>query len=42
MAAVGERLFQGEMERAGQRILRDYREGAMGVFALELPAAARR
>ncbi|KAK9821941.1 hypothetical protein WJX81_006710 [Elliptochloris bilobata] len=29
--------FQGEPERAGQRLLKDFRTGALGRFALELP-----
>lgn len=36
--AVAEAKFQGEPERAGQRLLKDFRTGALGRFALELPA----
>lgn len=30
-------LFQGDPERAGQRILKDYRDMSLGPFALEVP-----
>lgn len=35
--AVAAQLFQGDVERAGQRLLKDYRTGALGNFCLELP-----
>lgn len=35
--AVGERWFNGEPERAGQRILKDYRTLVLGRFGLEMP-----
>lgn len=38
--AVGDKLFQGDMERAGARILKDFRDGYLGIFALELPVGA--
>ncbi|CAK0784104.1 hypothetical protein CVIRNUC_007307 [Coccomyxa viridis] len=34
---LAERLFQGDAERAGQRILKDFRNLALGRMALELP-----
>ena len=34
---LGDELFQGDAERAGQRILRDFRNMALGRIALELP-----
>ena len=34
---LGDELFQGDAERAGQRILRDFRNMAFGRVALELP-----
>ena len=34
---LGDDLFQGDVERAGQRILRDFRNMAFGRVALELP-----
>ena len=37
MNELGEQLFQGYAERAGQRILRDFRNVALGRIALELP-----
>ncbi len=37
MAAVAEEKFQHDVERVGQRLLKDYRSGALGSFALELP-----
>ena len=30
-------MFSGDTEKAGARILKDYRKGALGCFALELP-----
>jgi hypothetical protein len=30
-------MFCGDVEKAGGRILKDYRNGALGPFALELP-----
>lgn len=38
VGAVANAKFQGEVERAGQRILKDYRTGALGRIALELPS----
>ena len=35
---LAERLFQGNVEQAGQRILTDYRNVRLGRFALEAPA----
>ena len=35
---LAERLFQGDAERAGQRILKDFRNLALGRMALELPS----
>jgi hypothetical protein len=35
--AVGERLFNGEPERAGQRILQDFRTLVLGKLCLDLP-----
>ena len=35
--AVGDRLFNGEPERAGQRILKDFRTLYLGKVCLELP-----
>eukprot|EP00983_Pelagomonas_calceolata_P062357 1147274-Pelagomonas_calceolata.AAC.7 len=32
-----DRMFCGDTEKAGSRILKDYRTGALGKFALELP-----
>lgn len=37
VVAVAERVFLGDREKAGQRILRDFRTEALGAFALELP-----
>ena len=34
---LSERLFNGHIETAGARILRDYGKGSLGKFALELP-----
>ena len=34
---LAERLFFGDREKAGQRILKDYRQGFLGAFALEVP-----
>ncbi len=34
---VADRMFLGDTEKAGARILKDYRTGALGSFALELP-----
>jgi hypothetical protein len=30
-------MFCGDVEKAGGRILKDFRTGALGAFALELP-----
>ncbi len=35
--ALGDRLFNSEPERAGQRILKDFRGLALGPICLELP-----
>ncbi len=40
MLAVATEKFQGEPERAGQRLLKDFRTGALGKFSLELPSEA--
>ncbi len=37
VVALADSLFHGDTERAGQRLLKDYRSGALGWFALELP-----
>jgi ribosome biogenesis GTPase A len=37
---VADRLFFGDRENAGVRILKDFRNGALGSFALELPPEA--
>lgn len=37
MEQLGGELFQGDAERAGQRILKDFRNMALGRIALELP-----
>jgi hypothetical protein len=34
---VADRMFLGHVDRAGLRILQDFRGGALGSFALELP-----
>lgn len=36
-AAVADKLYGNDSERAGQRLLKDYRLGALGVFAIERP-----
>lgn len=38
--ALAEQLFQGDAERAGQRLLKDYRTGALGRICLEVPPAS--
>lgn len=35
--ALADKLFQGDPERAGQRLLKDYRDLRLGAFALEHP-----
>jgi ribosome biogenesis GTP-binding protein YlqF len=40
VAAVAGELFGGDKEKAGRRILGDYRNGHLGEFALEVPADA--
>jgi ribosome biogenesis GTP-binding protein YlqF len=40
VAAVAAELFGGDKEKAGRRILGDYRNGHLGEFALEVPADA--
>lgn len=37
--ALGDRMFNEEPERAGQRILKDFRSLALGRICLELPAS---
>mmetsp|Transcript_15033 Transcript_15033/g.40632 ORF Transcript_15033/g.40632 Transcript_15033/m.40632 type:complete len:449 (-) Transcript_15033:226-1572(-) len=37
IVGVADRMFCGDTEKAGSRILKDYRTGALGKFALELP-----
>lgn len=37
VCALGDKLFFGDMERAGQRLLKDYRDCRLGPFALEHP-----
>ncbi|GIL87230.1 hypothetical protein Vretimale_14324 [Volvox reticuliferus] len=37
VVAVAARLYGGDVERAGVRLLTDYRSGSLGRFALELP-----
>jgi ribosome biogenesis GTPase A len=34
---IADRLFFGDVEKAGARLLKDYRTGLLGSFALELP-----
>jgi hypothetical protein len=36
--SVAERIFLGDVEKAGARILKDFRTGYLGPFALELPS----
>jgi ribosome biogenesis GTP-binding protein YlqF len=38
VVALADRLFQGDVEKAGARLLRDFRYGTLGWFALEGPA----
>lgn len=38
--ALADKLFQGDPERAGQRILKDYRDLRLGAFALEHPPSS--
>ena len=37
LKGVADRLFFGDRERGGQRILKDFRDGRLGAFALEVP-----
>lgn len=37
VAELGAVLFHGDPERAGQRLLKDYRTGNLGLIALEQP-----
>ena len=37
--ALGDRMFNSEPERAGQRLLKDFRTLALGKICLELPRA---
>lgn len=34
---IGDKLFHGDPQRAGQRLLKDYRDLRLGAFALEHP-----
>jgi hypothetical protein len=34
---LAESLFHGDVERAGQRLLKDFRTGALGFMALDQP-----
>ena len=34
---LADKLFHGDIERAGVRLLKDFRELKLGSFALELP-----
>ena len=38
---LADKLFQGDVELAGARILNDYRKGLIGAFALERPPKRR-
>jgi ribosome biogenesis GTPase A len=38
---VAQEVFAGDREKAGVRLLSDYRNGTLGNFALELPAVKR-
>jgi hypothetical protein len=38
VAALADALFGGDVEKAGMRLLNDYRNGYLGDFALETPA----
>jgi ribosome biogenesis GTPase A len=40
VAAVAGEMFGGDKEKAGVRLLTDFRNGHLGSFALELPPAA--
>lgn len=42
VAAVAERAMSDDVERAGVRILNDFRKGALGQFCLELPPTGGR
>lgn len=37
MEGVAGRLFQGDTQKAGARLLKDFRTGNLGRLALELP-----
>ncbi len=37
VVALADKVFMGDKDKAGVRILNDYRNGALGPFALELP-----
>ena len=39
---LGDKLFLGDRERAGQRLLKDYRDCRLGPFALEHPSKQSR
>lgn len=41
MAALAVATFQGDTEKAGQRLLKDFRSGALGSNALEMPNDSR-
>lgn len=36
--ALAERVFAGNLEQAGMRLLKDFRQGKLGNWALEVPA----
>lgn len=38
MQALAERVFAGNLEQAGMRLLKDFRQGKLGNWALEVPA----
>lgn len=35
--ALAERVFAGNLEQAGMRLLKDFRQGKLGNWALEVP-----
>jgi hypothetical protein len=39
---LGYKLFRGDAEKAGARILKDFRTGSLGRLALELPPPSPR
>jgi len=42
LLALAAEKFQGDAERAAQRLLKDFRTGALGRIALELPSGQNR